>query len=40
MAAALAKYELGAQGADQVVYPNTTFDDKDEPVKWREELRP
>lgn len=30
--AALAKYELGAQLSDQVIYPNTSVDDKGEPL--------
>lgn len=30
--AALAKYEVGAQLSDQVIYPNTTVDDKGEPL--------
>jgi hypothetical protein len=30
--AALAKYEVGAQLSDQVIYPNTRVDDKDEPL--------
>jgi hypothetical protein len=31
--AALAKYELGAQLSDQVLYPNTSVDDKGEPLE-------
>jgi hypothetical protein len=30
--AALAKYESAAQISDQVIYPNTTVDDKGEPL--------
>jgi hypothetical protein len=30
--AALAKYEVGAQLSDQVIYPNTNVDDKGEPL--------
>ncbi|MDX0425018.1 hypothetical protein BMJ32_18215 [Sinorhizobium medicae] len=30
--AALAKYEVGAQLSDQVIYPNTSVDDKGEPL--------
>jgi hypothetical protein len=30
--AALAKYEVGAQLSDQVIYPNTSVDDKDQPL--------
>ena len=30
--AALAKYEVGAQLSDQVLYPNTSVDDKGEPL--------
>jgi hypothetical protein len=30
--AALAKYEVGAQLSDQVIYPNTTVDEKGEPL--------
>ena len=30
--AALAKYELGAQLSDQVIYPNCTVDDKNKPL--------
>jgi hypothetical protein len=30
--AALAKYELGAQLSDQVIYPNTSVDDKGQPL--------
>jgi hypothetical protein len=29
---ALAKYEVGAQLSDQVIYPNTSVDDKGEPL--------